>query len=1141
MSKIVSINKEEIKVSNDEFNFLKHDTFNNLQIAESLGILERLSGFFNDLSLVFDEHIDIFMFNIGHGGFIPLEISKNYKTIYIHYNEGKITNIMSNAEKRNITNMLYFEEYEVINKKYTEPRVEFINNNIQVLDPTKNVLVCVMMTDHDYDQYIKYNITNTSYFVYVRQDIHDKFLKEFNYYVLTQYNDNTITYLLNYDNLVHLSMIVKNAGESFEKVLIENFPYFDRWTILDTGSTDGTIETIKKTLVGKKKGQLYEESFTNFRDSRNKCLDLCGKHCKFIVVLDDTYILKNNLRVFLNEIRGDQFADTYSLFIQSNDTEYGSNRILKSKTGIRYKYKIHEVLDPTDNINVMVPSQSAYIFDERNEYMEKRTMDRKKYDLEILEEMYNENPEDSRPLYYMGQTYNLLEQFELAFEYFMKRVDHPDEGFIQEKVDACFEAARLCNFRLNKPWDECEQIYNRCYELDKSRPECLYFIGVHYYLEKNYLKAYEYMKKGFEIGYPLHCQYSLKPTLSFFYLPKFLSEICFIIEDFHLGLKASRLFLDNNPEDINICMEYQTVKCWNKIFDKLISLETTSPLLNTVPLNSKPLLVFIADGGFNLWKGSDILDKGVGGSETFIIEISKHIQKKNVFDVYVFCQCSEEETYCGVNYQKLESIPSFLKNNKIHTCIVSRYPEYLPMIYKNKVDNVHLILHDLIPNGEVIVKNDKLKNVFCLTEWHKLQFISLFPDMMNRVKVLNYGINISEFKNTNIAKKPFQFIYSSFPHRGLLQLLEMWPDIVRRYPIASLQIHCDIENAWVNFVRKDDMIEIKTLLKKYNEKPDLYHVFYKGWTSKKELYQSFLTSDVWFYPCTFLETFCLTALEAASSKTLVFTSSLGALQETVGDRGIMIPGDPYTLQWKQKALSALFTVLDDTILKDSLIEKNYNWARKMSWKKRCDELLEIIYPDMFEQNRNDGLEDDEDEFVFVTKMQSTVDIENINSGNSFVLPSKILDYLNFKTSKKVVRVLEIGNFAVSKQISLKSLTDSVEKCIISSIAEQKNFVNENNTYGTFLEKNSNITFEETQDFIKYTLMDSNIYDMILFVDKINVNTFYVLASYCLTTLKKGGIFGFITNHNSIQSFLNDNKDDIFVLHNDNEQIFIEKK
>ena len=63
---------------------------------------------------------------------------------------------------------------------------------------------------------------------------------------------------------------------------------------------------------------------------------------------------------------------------------------------------------------------------------------------------------------------------------------------------------------------------NHINKIDESRPEPLYFIGIHYYLEHNYNKAYIYFKKAFEIGFPIHCQYSLKPTLSFHFLPKFV-------------------------------------------------------------------------------------------------------------------------------------------------------------------------------------------------------------------------------------------------------------------------------------------------------------------------------------------------------------------------------------------------------------------------------------------------------------------------------------------------------------------------------------------------------------------------------------------------------------------------------------------
>jgi tetratricopeptide (TPR) repeat protein len=243
-------------------------------------------------------------------------------------------------------------------------------------------------------------------------------------------------------------MMIKNEEKRITVSFDSVKEYTDTFIILDTGSTDNTIDIINKVLVGKKKGKLYTEPFINFRDSRNRCIDLAGKDCKFIVMLDDTYIIKGNLRIFLNDVRGDQFSDSFSLFIESDDVSYCSNRIIKSDKQLRYIYKIHEVINPKNNMNVIVPYIHSYIFDHRSDYMEKRTFDRKNYDLKILFEEVKENPDDPRALYYIAQTYNVIGKYDIALEYYLKRVNHPVTGFLQEKIDACFEAARMANFKL---------------------------------------------------------------------------------------------------------------------------------------------------------------------------------------------------------------------------------------------------------------------------------------------------------------------------------------------------------------------------------------------------------------------------------------------------------------------------------------------------------------------------------------------------------------------------------------------------------------------------------------------------------------------------------------------------------------------
>ena len=178
-----------------------------------------------------------------------------------------------------------------------------------------------------------------------------------------------------------------------------------------------------------------------------------------------------------------------------------------------------------------------------------------------------------------------------------------------------------------------------------------------------------------------------------------------------------------------------------------------------------------------------------------------------------------------------------------------------------------------------------------------------------------------------LEKTTNMFIYSSFPNRGLLPLLKMWREIVDRFPDATLHICADVDGAWVNSVEQEMMREIRGLL-------EWKGVVYRGWLSKQELADVFSRAEYWLYPCTFKETFCLTALEAAISKTLCITNGLAALQNTVGDRGVLIKDD----DWK----TVLFQIMENPAERRRLTELNYAWASKLTWESQADKLYQML-------------------------------------------------------------------------------------------------------------------------------------------------------------------------------------------------------
>jgi glycosyltransferase involved in cell wall biosynthesis/tetratricopeptide (TPR) repeat protein len=923
---MVLLNGRTYSHKEGEFKPFFHKEYNHLKLFPDAGHLERHIGLLNDLIETTNNNNNnnnnnkdgkcvLECLGSSHGLFVPAGCAAAYDSVWV----SDLNESVSGSDLSDLSNLnqgIPLSPFAVyVAPTYTGPVIG--TEAAYVLCPSSVVTTGL---PHSF----VFPLTNDplGYVLCVPQERFTAFQESFKFFF-----DGSGAFV--YDNLIHLCIMVKNGGEMFEKVLTENLPIIDRWTILDTGSTDGTQDVVRRVLAGKK-GQLFEEPFLNFRDSRNRCLDLASTACKFTLMLDDTYAVRGDLRSFLNTVRSDQVANSFSLLILSDDMEYYSNRILKAADKLRYIYTIHEVIQQKDNVPVVIPKEAATIFDYRADYMEKRTMDRKRYDLDRLFDMLKEDPTNPRHLYYLGQTYNLLEDWTNAAKYFELRATSELEGFKQEAVDSYFELARLYNFKLGKPWDLCEETYKKAFDLDPSRPESLYFIGVHYLLEGQNAIAFDYFKRGFLLGYPVHAQFSLKPTLSYYFLPKFLAPLCYEFKDYRLGLQVTQRFLTKGLAVMKETIHNNgnvVIRDWYTIFEHLCKMN-----LLTIPDEpGKPFLVFVADGGWAPWTGKDLLTKGMGGSETYIIEMARHIQKAGSYNVIVFCYCTAVEVFEDVVYTPIQTFHQFVSTTHIQSCIVSRFSEYIPMAIRGHVENVYFILHDLGPTGQIIPLHPKLKKVFCLTDWHKQHFLTHFPTCESRTAVMSYGLDQSRF--TRGTKRPHSFLYSSFPSRGLLPLLQMWPRIVEHWPDATLDVFCDLDHAWSNRVFREGILAIRELLAS-----GLQGVVVRGWVSKAELADAWSTTDIWLYPCTFQETFCLTALEAAYSGCLVVCSDLAALQNTVGDRGVVVEGDPMTTEWQQTALKKLFGLGVEE--KERLIETNRMWASGLTWEGQANLLLE---------------------------------------------------------------------------------------------------------------------------------------------------------------------------------------------------------
>lgn len=684
------------------FNY-KDVGYTTLRVIDKVGHYDRIASLISEIYKKMQCRSVVFG-SLEYDGYIPVNCT-NIQTSFLF----NCTTIVSQPRQ-----CVFLSDLSIINDAFVRKCILYVDE----YDPEKydtfilTYSPIIISNISFIEGYACFPLTNTATFVLVPVHLQTAFMSAFTLHLVA----NTLTY----DNLINLCVMVKDGGNDFVSMLESTLPYIDRWTILDTGSTDDTVANVSR-IMARKQGTLYQEPFINFGASRNRCLELAGTQCTYNIMLDDTYHMKGDIRAFLESIRGDQSADSFSLFITQPDIEYASNRVFKSKRNLKYKYAIHEVIEERDNMNIIIPKENAYISDAQSGALIDRTIARKQQDLDMLQAEIDANPCDPRPYYYMAQTYNGMEQFENAYNWFLKRIYHDDSGFEQEKHEACIEAGRIAQFILNKSPAEYLKLYELAHTVDPERPDSLYFLGAYYYLvEPDIARAFGYLHKGFKLGFPTHRQYCLKPSITYTHIPKLLTSCCYNLGEHLVGLEASSFYLKHNDYQ-GKCSQDEVVLSWNKIFDLLVQSNKIKEMSLT------QICCFIAPCG--IWKRSDM-----GNSETMIVELAARLHLIGRFRVIVFCNCEREEIYEDVRYIPLGQLFHTLHTQFIHTCIISKCSEYLPVVINTSVQNIYLMTDDVAFSGNVITVHDKLKGVICLSKWHKECIGKLFPTLKSIIQ-----------------------------------------------------------------------------------------------------------------------------------------------------------------------------------------------------------------------------------------------------------------------------------------------------------------------------------------------------------------------------------------------------------------------
>jgi len=328
----------------------------------------------------------------------------------------------------------------------------------------------------------------------------------------------------------------------------------------------------------------------------------------------------------------------------------------------------------------------------------------------------------------------------------------------------------------------------------------------------------------------------------------------------------------------------------------------------------------------------------LGGTESAIVYISEQLSLLG-HNVYIFNDIPKNSTFKDVKYLNKSFFNSFSLNNNIDIVIFIR-----GFIKNTKAKIIAFWSEDDYDQAfpeEFVQKSlqgELVDLIITVSNYHTNNFINHFNLPYNKFYTTRNGINPSFFQK-EVKKEKYRLIYTSMAFRGLEILLDIYPEILKRFPKTSLHIFSSLlslDKEKYNIIYKKIVSNSSIKLHKPVLQPQL----------ALEMKKSYVFS----YPNTFPETSCISAIESQAAGTPVVTSELGALTETVKDNysGFCIKGNPYSNEYKTLFLNKIFDLFSDDDLFNKIsknaqkrIFENFTWQIiAKEWDKKFYSLLE---------------------------------------------------------------------------------------------------------------------------------------------------------------------------------------------------------
>lgn len=345
---------------------------------------------------------------------------------------------------------------------------------------------------------------------------------------------------------VCLNMIVKNETEVIRRCLSSTKPLIDYWVIVDTGSTDGTQEMIKEFMKDIP-GELHERPWKNFSHNRNEALQLAKGKADYVLIIDADDVFE-----YPPDFKWPALTlDGYFIQVQDCGTNYERFHLINNHIEWKWQGVLHEGLGSTEAKTYKLLDQIVY----HRIGGGARSKDPEKYlkDAQVLEAALKEEPNNSRYVFYLAQSYMDGQNYPKAIENYQKRIAMG--GWRDEIFWSKYKIA-LMKELLNHDEQEFIAAYEDAFNYAPHRVEPLYGLASYYRRHNRFGEGYRAALKGLHLQTPPTGLFIMEWMFNYGLLFEF--SLCAYYEGKYTeSLLASYALLakPNLPEDIKTCVQ----------------------------------------------------------------------------------------------------------------------------------------------------------------------------------------------------------------------------------------------------------------------------------------------------------------------------------------------------------------------------------------------------------------------------------------------------------------------------------------------------------------------------------------------------------------------------------------------------------